>query len=75
MTAPWLAPLLAVLLAFWLACLDPASTAAFAAARRDGKRGAVVLLSPAAASFDQYDDFEERGRDFRRIVEALEAAR
>lgn len=28
----------------------------------------VVLLSPACASFDMYSDFEERGRDFKRIV-------
>ena len=55
--------------------MERAVNAAFAAAKRDGRKGAVVLLSPAAASFDQYDDFEERGRDFRRIVEALEAAR
>ena len=31
----------------------------------------VVLLSPACASFDMYSDFEERGRDFKRIVNAL----
>ena len=31
----------------------------------------VVLLSPACASFDMYSDFEERGRDFKRIVYAL----
>ena len=31
----------------------------------------VVLLSPACASFDMYSDFEERGRDFKRIVQAL----
>jgi len=55
--------------------MEPAVRAAFAAAKRDGRKGAVVLLSPAAASFDQYQDFEERGRDFRRVVEALEAAR
>ena len=28
----------------------------------------IVLLSPACASFDMYSDFEERGRDFKRIV-------
>ncbi|MBO4780577.1 MAG: UDP-N-acetylmuramoyl-L-alanine--D-glutamate ligase, partial [Selenomonadaceae bacterium] len=31
----------------------------------------VVLLSPACASFDMYSDFEERGRDFKRIVTEL----
>ena len=28
----------------------------------------IVLLSPACASFDMYDGFEERGRDFKKIV-------
>ncbi len=31
----------------------------------------VVLLSPACASFDMYSDFEERGKDFKRIVREL----
>lgn len=31
----------------------------------------IVLLSPACASFDMYSDFEERGRDFKRIVHSL----
>lgn len=31
----------------------------------------IVLLSPACASFDMYSDFEERGRDFKRIVAEL----
>lgn len=31
----------------------------------------VVLLSPACASFDMYGGFEERGRDFKRIVNGL----
>ncbi|MBR4151835.1 MAG: UDP-N-acetylmuramoyl-L-alanine--D-glutamate ligase [Selenomonadaceae bacterium] len=33
----------------------------------------VVLLSPACASFDMYSDFEERGRDFKRIVQKLKS--
>ena len=31
----------------------------------------VVLLSPACASFDQFESFEARGDEFRRIVEEL----
>ncbi len=33
--------------------------------------GEVVLLSPACASFDAFEDFEERGERFRQIVEGL----
>jgi len=33
--------------------------------------GDVVLLSPGGTSYDMYRDFEERGQDFRRAVEAL----
>lgn len=36
-------------------------------------REEVVLLSPAAASFDQYPDFEARGEAFRAAVLALGA--
>jgi UDP-N-acetylmuramoylalanine--D-glutamate ligase len=38
---------------------------------RDADPGEVVLLSPACASYDQFHDFEERGKRFRELVEAL----
>lgn len=40
--------------------------------RETAVEGDIVLLSPACASFDQYRDFEERGRHFRSLVEAME---
>lgn len=40
-------------------------------ARSMAKPPQVVLLSPACASFDMYSGFEERGRDFKRIVRDL----
>ncbi len=54
--------------------LDRAVRAAAARARADGATGAVVLLSPACASFDQFTSFEARGDAFIETVRALMAA-
>ncbi|WP_353296678.1 UDP-N-acetylmuramoyl-L-alanine--D-glutamate ligase [Sulfitobacter pacificus] len=37
----------------------------------EAEEGDVVLLAPAAASFDQYDSFERRGEDFIAQVRAV----
>ena len=42
----------------------------FAAQR--AKSGEVVLLAPACTSWDQFKNFEERGRLFKEVVRALE---
>jgi UDP-N-acetylmuramoylalanine--D-glutamate ligase len=41
---------------------------AVAAARAAARPGEVVLLSPAAASYDQYTSFEQRGEHFRALI-------
>ncbi len=40
-------------------------------ARAEAKKGDVVLLSPACASFDMFQDYEHRGREFKRLVMEL----
>ena len=51
--------------------LDAATRHAHALVQQDTPDGAVVLLSPACASYDQYPNFEERGREFERCVRDL----
>ncbi|WP_168074745.1 UDP-N-acetylmuramoyl-L-alanine--D-glutamate ligase [Caulobacter sp. SSI4214] len=50
--------------------LDRAVQQAYADAAASGE-DAIVLLSPACASFDQFSDFEARGEAFRAAVNAL----
>jgi UDP-N-acetylmuramoylalanine--D-glutamate ligase len=49
--------------------MDDAVTAATGAARA----GDVVLLAPAAASFDMFVDYAARGDAFRAAVESLQS--
>ena len=44
---------------------------AVAASYKIGKKGDVVLLSPACASFDLFENFEDRGMQFKRAVKSL----
>jgi UDP-N-acetylmuramoylalanine--D-glutamate ligase len=55
--------------------LDKAVEAAAQDALKGGRSGAVVLLSPACASFDHYRNFEVRGDAFVKAVAALPGIR
>jgi UDP-N-acetylmuramoylalanine--D-glutamate ligase len=54
--------------------LQSALNAAHARAQREAKGAAVVLLSPACASWDQWKSYEHRGDAFRAMARALPGA-
>ncbi len=41
------------------------------AARSEAQPGDVVLLSPACASFDMFEDYKDRGQQFTKVVQSL----
>jgi UDP-N-acetylmuramoylalanine--D-glutamate ligase len=53
------------------ACGDLGTAVRSAASK--AKAGEWVLLSPGCASFDQFDNYEHRGRTFKSLVQGLKA--
>jgi UDP-N-acetylmuramoylalanine--D-glutamate ligase len=53
--------------------VEPAATMseAVSAARGLARRGDIVLLSPACASFDWFENYEHRGKVFKEVVMSL----
>ena len=47
---------------------------AFTYMEAHAKEGDVCLLSPAASSYDQYKNFEERGAKFKRLAREFHRA-
>jgi UDP-N-acetylmuramoylalanine--D-glutamate ligase len=51
---------------------DETLSVAVSHAAAEAEPGSVVLLSPACASYDQYDNFERRGEHFKRLVRGIQ---
>lgn len=52
--------------------MEQAVTESYQLALANGLPNSVILLSPACASFDQFEDFEHRGAVFCQLVRSLE---
>jgi UDP-N-acetylmuramoylalanine--D-glutamate ligase len=48
---------------------------AFLKATQLAKKGDIILLSPACSSFDQFANFEERGKHFKQLIDDLKVRR
>ncbi|HAC14517.1 MAG TPA: UDP-N-acetylmuramoyl-L-alanine--D-glutamate ligase, partial [Bacteroidetes bacterium] len=44
---------------------------AVSVAKKAAKKGETVLLSPACASFDMFENYEHRGMEFKKFVNQL----
>ena len=47
---------------------------AFDYLKQNARQGDICLLSPAASSYDQYKNFEERGAKFKRLAQSFRKA-
>ena len=64
-------PLLGVTFIILILVLIPGFGAAVRDAAAHGQAGDVVLLSPACSSFDQFQNYAERGKIFKARVQEL----
>ena len=51
--------------------MQPSMESAVAAANKEARENDIVLLSPACASFDMFQNYEHRGKVFKEAVKKL----